>query len=122
MKLLDENALNHRSAALILLIFGLTQTPPLTRCEVASFNFIEFAYKETSKNEMTYQEFEQACQQSPECQQSSGVALEHCVRNCISPSCYQDLYRFDELEEGEIDVRLNSFKGCFIQRLNRQRS
>ncbi|CAB3367728.1 Hypothetical predicted protein [Cloeon dipterum] len=97
-------------------------TPNVVRCEAASFNFIEFAYKETSKNEMTYQEFEQACQQSSECQDSLGVSLEHCVRKCVSPSCYEDLYRFDELEEGEIDVRLNSFKGCFIQRLNRQRS
>lgn len=26
-----------------------------------------------------------------------------------------------QLEEGEIDVRLNSFKGCFIQRASRQR-
>lgn len=26
-----------------------------------------------------------------------------------------------QLEEGEVDVRLNSFKGCFIQRYNRSR-
>ncbi len=26
-----------------------------------------------------------------------------------------------QLEEGEIDVRLNSFKGCFVQRVHRQR-
>lgn len=26
-----------------------------------------------------------------------------------------------QLEEGEVDVRLNSFKGCFIQRYNKSR-
>lgn len=71
-----------------------------------------------------------------------------CVRECISPSCYREIYDFDEvlpkiisvqtvvqmsyrptrsfllfqLEEGEIDVRLISFKGCFMQRTGRSRN
>lgn len=33
----------------------------------------------------------------------------------MSEFCYNELYGEDELEEGEIDVRLNSFKGCLSQ-------
>lgn len=32
------------------------------------------------------------------------------------------LFLYFQLEEGEIDVRLNSFKGCFIQRSGRTRN
>lgn len=129
------------------------------------FQFPEFDYKETSKNvsytytilsifpgpiiilhfqELTYREFESACEQSSRCEHHlSGIVRTRCVRECISPSCYQNIYRFDEvsqccvyniyvtffkldyllqLEEGEIDVRLISFKGCFIQRSGRSRN
>ncbi|XP_055320545.1 uncharacterized protein LOC129577472 [Sitodiplosis mosellana] len=86
------------------------------------FQFPEYDYKETSKNELSYREFESACDQSKRCEPLARMARLRCVRECISPSCYQEIYEFDELEEGEIDVRLNSFKGCFIQRLGRSRN
>ena len=31
-------------------------------------------------------------------------------RQCMSPGCYAEVYCSDPLEEGEIDVRKNSFK------------
>ncbi|XP_017037464.1 uncharacterized protein [Drosophila kikkawai] len=87
--------------------------------KAATFNFPEYAYKETSKNEITYHELEVSCDQHVKCVNLSpvGVAKINCIRQCISPSCYQDIYAFNELEEGEIDARLNSFKGCVIQRM-----
>lgn len=81
-----------------------------------TFHFPEYAYKETSKNELAYREFESSCEHSVACNNQEGVDKVKCTRKCISNSCYQDIYAFDELEEGEIDVRLNSFKGCVIQR------
>ncbi|XP_059613274.1 uncharacterized protein LOC132259592 [Phlebotomus argentipes] len=88
-----------------------------------TFTFPEFDYKETSKNELSFREFESACDQTNRCNVlKPGILRTKCVRECISPSCYQDVYRFNELEEGEIDVRLHSFKGCFIQRLGRSRN
>ncbi|XP_013114882.1 uncharacterized protein LOC106092549 [Stomoxys calcitrans] len=84
--------------------------------KAATFHFPEYAYKETSKNEITYHDFEVNCEQHAACEALEGVKRKACVRRCISYSCYQDIYAFDELEEGEIDVRLNSFKGCVIQR------
>jgi hypothetical protein len=31
----------------------------------------------------------------------------------MSPKCYQELYSWNPLEEGEFDIRYMSFKGCF---------
>ncbi|KAF2893658.1 hypothetical protein ILUMI_12513 [Ignelater luminosus] len=64
------------------------------------YMFTEFPYKETNKNEVMFREIEAACE--------SG-----CTVN-MKKHTFQ-------LEEGEVDVRLNSFKGCFIQRYNRSR-
>ncbi|XP_016976562.2 uncharacterized protein LOC108042679 [Drosophila rhopaloa] len=85
--------------------------------KTATFNFPEYAYKETSKNEITFHELEVTCGDQCENISPVGVAKINCIRQCISPSCYQDIYAFNELEEGEIDARLNSFKGCVIQRM-----
>ncbi|CAH1640779.1 unnamed protein product [Spodoptera littoralis] len=87
-----------------------------------AFTFKEYQYKDTPKNEMTFREFETACEQSGACSQTTGLLKTRCVRECVSPSCYRELYQDDALEEGEIDVRLNSFKGCFIQRSGRTRN
>ncbi|XP_046680963.1 uncharacterized protein LOC124367846 [Homalodisca vitripennis] len=90
-------------------------------CQKTNFVFPEYPYKETNKNEMAYREFESACEQSPSCTPLKGLDRLKCVRECISPTCYQHIYYKDQIEEGEIDVRLNSFKGCFIQRSGRTR-
>ncbi|PSN31197.1 hypothetical protein C0J52_22106 [Blattella germanica] len=103
------------------LVGDVLTTTTTTTTKKATFTFPEFQYKETSKNEMAFREFESACEQSPTCAQMSGITRLRCIRECISPSCYHDIYQTDQLEEGEIDVRLNSFKGCFIQRATRQR-
>ena len=87
--------------------------------------FKEFSYFETRKNEALFREYWKACEQSPSCwseQISDAVSQSNCVRQCIAPSCYNEIYGEDALEEGEIDVRLNSFKGCFHERLQRRRN
>lgn len=80
-----------------------------------------WGYVNTFLQEIAFREYESACEQSPDCASKTGPARFACIRHCISPSCHQELYATDPLEEGEIDVRLNSFKGCFIQRLSRPR-
>lgn len=47
--------------------------------------------------EMAFREFESACEQSPTCAQMSGITRVRCVRECISPSCYQDIYQSDQV-------------------------
>ncbi|CAH0556645.1 unnamed protein product [Brassicogethes aeneus] len=83
------------------------------------YTFTEFPYKETNKNEIMFREVEAACNRG--CLGKTSVSKILCNRQCVSPSCYRDIYSNDQLEEGEVDVRLNSFKGCFIQRYNRSR-
>ncbi|XP_071534650.1 uncharacterized protein [Panulirus ornatus] len=91
------------------------------QAQTVTYTFTQFPYKESVANEKVWSEYEVACAQSPRCLELRGVHHTRCVRQCVSPSCYLDIYTHDELEEGEIDVRLASFKGCFLQRMSRQR-
>ncbi|XP_063901720.1 uncharacterized protein LOC135121328 [Zophobas morio] len=100
-------------ALIIVILISLSCEQKIT------YTFPEFPYKESNKNEVMFREVETACERG--CVGKSGVSKILCVRQCVSPSCYRDLYQADQLEEGEVDVRLNSFKGCFIQRYNRSR-
>ena len=43
------------------------------------------------------------------------IDMTNCIRRCISSSCYRDIYQKDPLERGEIDVRYNQFKTCWIK-------
>ncbi|XP_063833630.1 uncharacterized protein LOC135082800 [Ostrinia nubilalis] len=112
----------------ICLLFGCCTILSLVVIETSAeqspvtFTFKEYQYKDSPKNEMTFREFETACEQSSACNHMNGLPRTRCVRECVSPSCYRDLYQNDPLEDGEIDVRLNSFKGCFIQRSGRTRN
>ncbi|XP_041770490.1 uncharacterized protein LOC121592772 [Anopheles merus] len=105
----------------LLLTVTIATTVWAADADKVVFQFPEYDFKETSKNELTFREYESACDQSNRCAEFDGIERTRCVRECISPSCYQEIYKFDELEEGEIDVRLNSFRACFMQRLNRNR-
>ncbi|XP_048585261.1 uncharacterized protein LOC116621171 [Nematostella vectensis] len=60
-----------------------------------------------------YINLEEDCARGP-CARLSGLEQIKCSRKCVSPACYKELYEWDELEEGEIDVRLDSFKGCVV--------
>lgn len=102
------------------------------------FQFPEFDYKETSKNvsddnlsfiqqtksnrffhstqfhklnvqELSYREFESACDQSANCKELplDSIQRRRCVMECISPSCYQDIYRFDEVLCTEKSININ---------------
>lgn len=51
-----------------------------------------------SLQELSYREFESACDQSKRCEHLSRIARIRCVRECISPSCYQEIYEFDEVK------------------------
>jgi len=44
---------------------------------------------------------------------------EMCIKNCLSPTCYQKLFVGYELEPGEIDTREERFKQCSGQELEK---
>ncbi|VVC91326.1 unnamed protein product, partial [Leptidea sinapis] len=108
-------------------ISRIPRYPSVERKTVSAFSILKsFSIKILQKmlvsKEMIFHEYESACEQSRVCGSLKGLERTHCVRECISPSCYREIYQLDPLEEGEIDVRLNSFKGCFIQRSGRTRN
>ncbi|XP_023337584.1 uncharacterized protein LOC111708427 isoform X2 [Eurytemora carolleeae] len=74
------------------------------------FQFSDYDYFQTRKNEAIYREYWVACEQSPVCWEVQGPSIEHsnCVRQCMSPGCYWDIYGRDELEVGEIDSMISS--------------
>ena len=48
----------------------------------------------------------------------SGIMLENCMLECLSSSCYAEIYGQDALEEGEVDViRSRKFRNCMRARL-----
>jgi hypothetical protein len=50
------------------------------------------------REETQFQEFQSACQQSPSCQLlSDEVDKINCIRECISPSCFIELYQGDKV-------------------------
>lgn len=83
------------------------------------FKFPTYTYKKKAFNEQIYRKSELLC--SPNCTSFENFYLAHikCIRECLNAACYKEIYGFDELEEGEIDVRFHSFKGCVLRDLKR---
>ena len=77
------------------------------------FDFPKYAYKRNSVAENRYKTMTNKCEFNTDCANMSGIQKENCVLRCISKQCYDEIYGFNPLEEGEIDQRIQSFKGCY---------
>ncbi|KAI0221342.1 hypothetical protein LSAT2_027307 [Lamellibrachia satsuma] len=77
------------------------------------YDYKRYAYKKKQRNERRIRNVKLQCEEG--CQNKVGLDQLSCLRHCMSPQCYDELYAHDPLEEGEIDVRYNSFKGCILQ-------
>ncbi|XP_076434711.1 uncharacterized protein LOC143274699 [Babylonia areolata] len=86
---------------------------PVTQARV-QYQFKRYTYRK-KRDDKKYRNAKQRCEMSSECHGLWGVDHTKCVRICISETCYNELYGDDPLEEGEVDVRLNSYKGCLSQ-------
>ncbi|RUS76385.1 hypothetical protein EGW08_015865 [Elysia chlorotica] len=92
----------------------------LLLCELCLGWVTEYKYKRYTyrkkRDDKRYKTARQRCEVGDsQCQGLWGVDHTKCIRRCMSEVCYNEIYKDDELEEGEIDVRLNSFKGCLSQ-------
>lgn len=67
-----------------LLVYVIKVVP----CHFVGFQIVQ---------ETQYQEFQSACQQSPSCHLLEGVDQVNCIRECISPSCFIELYQNDKV-------------------------
>ncbi|XP_033096864.1 uncharacterized protein LOC117101097 [Anneissia japonica] len=77
------------------------------------YNFRRYQYKKKPKIEKKYKNELMKCERSQECSQLASLEKINCARRCLALDCYQELYHNDMLEEGEVDVRVTSFKGCW---------
>jgi len=81
---------------------------------VTPYTFKRYTYRK-KRDDKRYKSLRQRCEMEGNCHGIWGVENTKCIRKCMSKFCYNELYGADELEEGEIDVKLNSFKGCLSQ-------
>jgi hypothetical protein len=80
---------------MMLIAFITTILVSLSFEQKVTYTFPEFPYKETNKNEVMFREVESACERG--CLGKSGVSKVLCIRQCVSPSCYRDLYQADQV-------------------------
>jgi len=103
---------SRKSAAVLLaLLCAILLLGPLTAKE---FRYKHYTFRKKQRLAKKYAPLEKDCETN-KCQSLVGLELIKCTRQCISQACYDELYAWDELEEGEIDVRLTSFKGCVVK-------
>lgn len=77
--------------------------------------------KKEKQKERQIRALKEDCENKLKCNAAVGLEAINCARRCMSASCFNELYGPDPLEEGEIDVRYNSFKGCIVEKvINRQ--
>ncbi|KAJ8040748.1 hypothetical protein HOLleu_15138 [Holothuria leucospilota] len=76
-----------------------------------------YYYRKKPKVEKKFRAARLLCINSDECKGLEGLSLTNCWRVCMAAHCYDEIYAPDELEQGEIDVRSNSFKGCWLKSL-----
>ncbi|KAG7174052.1 hypothetical protein Hamer_G017770 [Homarus americanus] len=83
----------------MVLLAGLVALMAITcaQAQTVTYSFTQFPYKESVGNEKVWSEYEVACAQSPRCLELRGVHHTRCVRQCVSPSCYLDIYTHDEV-------------------------
>jgi len=88
-------------------------------CE--DFIYPKYTFRKKSNWARKYKSLERNCKETPCAAGKDNFKLNleqlKCVRLCISEKCYKELYEWNELEAGEIDVRLVSFKGCVAKEL-----
>jgi len=84
-----------------------------------TYKYKYYSYRKKQKNERKIRYLRQDCERQEECLGAAGLEQTNCIRKCMSKECFEELYGSDPLEEGEIDVRFSSFKGCILQNIKR---
>lgn len=107
---------SHLKCLWVLLVLVLL-VDCLTEAAKVEYQYKKYTYRK-KRDDKIYKNKKQPCEVNPDCLAKRGAQQAVCIRQCVSETCYQDIYGEDELEEGEIDVRLNSFKGCVAQQRN----
>lgn len=100
-----------------LIFFLIISTLNFISCNLpeqkpTELKFPRYAYKRHSGLENRYYARYNKCSQTEACLNVDFEVKQNCILQCISEKCYGEIYAWDPLEEGELDLRLNSYKGC----------
>lgn len=74
--------------------------------------FPKYPYKRHSGLENRFYARFNKCSQTELCLNVDFEEKQNCILQCISEKCYGEIYAWNPLEEGELDLRQNSYKGC----------
>merc|ERR1739848_15513 len=105
----------HNKLLIVFCIFLLNYIPyiELTQNDVGiKFKFHFYPYKKISGLENKFHGHYNRCSMKTDCQNYESEERQNCVLKCISDKCYEEIYSKNPLEMGEIDQRIQSFKGC----------
>lgn len=108
------NKSNILKLILLNLIFSLNFTFIYARLQIEKqFDYPKFTYAKSSTFENRFKNLQSKCEFKTDCSMLDQSDRQNCILKCISKQCYEQIYEFDPLEDGEIDQRFKSFKGCF---------
>lgn len=80
-------------------------------------DFPSYTYKKSTDLENKYHGRFNKCSLKTDCQNYELEERQNCILKCISLNCFQRIYARNPLEDGEIDQRIQSFKGCLLVEL-----
>lgn len=98
---------------LFFLFFLITILSASVRLE-KNFDYPKYSYSRNMQLEDRLKNLQYSCESNVQCSiyLKESASNKNCVLKCISKKCYDKIYAFDPLEDGEIDQRYKSFKGC----------
>ena len=105
---------------IIFIIINTNNSGVQCKDEYSKSNILEFPvyeYKKNSGLENKYYGRVNRCSFKTDCQNYELEEYQNCVLQCVSPKCYKEIYSPNPLEDGEVDQRLQSFKGCLYLEL-----
>eukprot|EP00794_Sanderia_malayensis_P007852 gene7852-8701_t len=90
-----------------------------SQCATKDLEFNVYHFRRKSRWGKAVKRAERKCREDT-CKLFRGLTEEICIRKCMSPACHKEIYAWNELEEGERDIRWSSFKGCAAEQLRKQ--
>eukprot|EP00112_Aurelia_sp_Birch-Aquarium-sp1_P023729 Seg719.1 transcript_id=Seg719.1/GoldUCD/mRNA.D3Y31 product="hypothetical protein" protein_id=Seg719.1/GoldUCD/D3Y31 len=89
-------------------------------CAAKDLEFKRYQFRKKSTWGRAVNRQERVCKEEVCVNNEEGLLQDICIRKCMAPHCYQELYAWNELEEGERDIRWTSFKGCAAEELRKK--
>ena len=97
---------------ILFTIIKLAYTGEESNIEGTKLDFPNYKIIKTPNFESKFKSSLNKCEFKTDCSKLNLHVKQNCIFKCVSSKCYEEIYSFDPLEEGELDQRFNSFRGC----------